>query len=272
MFIEADKISNTKIYRRIISLVPSQTELLFDLGLEQEIVGITKFCIHPYKWFKEKTRVGGTKTVNIKLIHRLNPDLIIANKEENAKEQIEELSTHFDVYLSEVNNLSDATQMIKSIGKLTDKHKEATSLVNNIVLKFQSLSDIDFYRKKIKAAYVIWKDPYMVAANKTFINDMMKYCGLENFYENKERYPEIILDELKDTIASNAGCGLILLSSEPYPFKEKHIKEIQAKISCSKILLADGEMFSWYGSRLLKAADYFKNLRSDIETMLDEKC
>src|ERR1700741_3198050 len=101
------KISIPQIPQRIISLVPSQTELLFDLGLDKEVVGITKFCVHPPEWFQTKTRVGGTKQLKIDLIKQLQPDLIIANKEENVKEQIEELEKHFPVWISDVNNLED---------------------------------------------------------------------------------------------------------------------------------------------------------------------
>ncbi len=248
----SDKTIGNKRYSRIVSLVPSQTELLSHIGLENEVIGITKFCVYPQKWFKEKTRVGGTKKINFEKIEELSPDLIIANKEENVKEQIEKLSQKYDVWITDVNNLGDSIKMINDIGKLTNRSKQASLLSLKIESEFEKLKRISSKKRKIPSAYFIWKDPYMVAANGTFINDMMKYCGLENIYSEKKRYPEISLNELKNKIPK-----LILLSSEPYPFKEKHKIEIQKIFPLIKVELADGEMFSWYGSRLLKSVDYF---------------
>ncbi|MDQ6903462.1 MAG: helical backbone metal receptor [Bacteroidota bacterium] len=257
MFIDQQNISSSKKYSAIISLVPSQTELLYDLGLENEVIGITKFCVHPEKWFKNKTRIGGTKKLNINKIKGLYPDLIIGNKEENVKEEVEELAMHYDVLVTDVNNLADALGMIKAIGKLTGRTAEAFSLSDKIELKFQELIHDISNKRKIKSAYLIWKEPYMAAGGNTFINDMMGYCGLVNIFTNVDRYPQINIDNLQT-------CELILLSSEPYPFKEKHVRELQQQIPGSKIILADGEMFSWYGSRLLLAADYFKLLFQKI--------
>ncbi len=239
-----------KQYRRLISLVPSITELLSYFSLEKEVIGITKFCVHPATWFKEKTRIGGTKTVNIEKVCNLQPDLIIANKEENTKEQVEELAHGFDVLLTDVNDLDDAYAMISNVGLLTGKQNEAILLSEKIRAEFKT---IPARSKKIRTAYLIWQNPYMAAGGGTFISDMMIRCGMENILSDKNRYPEITLDEIRDL-----GCEVMLLSSEPYPFKEKHIAAISAQLPATKIMLADGEMFSWYGSRLLKAADYFK--------------
>ena len=238
--------------QKIISLVPSQTELLSYFGLDKEVIGITKFCIHPAKWFTTKTRVGGTKNINIDLIKKLQPDLIIANKEENVKEQIEQLAKDFNVWITDVNTLADALLMIKDIGVLTYKSHESSALIaliKNEFLKYKKPS------LKISAVYLIWKEPYMTIGGDTFINDMMKCCGLQNIYEDKTRYPEITLQELQ-----SVNYQLILLSSEPYPFKQKHVDELQKMLPGKKIILADGENFSWYGSRLLAAPQYFKDL------------
>lgn len=248
-----------KKYTRIISLVPSQTELLFDLGLESEVVGITKFCIHPKAWFETKTRVGGTKNLNMKTIHGLEPDLIIANKEENVKEQIEELSRDYDVWVTDVNTLGDATQMIQDIGEITFKEEIAYRLEKEIQQKFVTLRQKTAQNIKIRSAYFIWKDPYMIAAGETFINNLLPYCGVENIFSSETRYPEIDLKSLKAK-----KCALILLSSEPYPFKEKQQKEMEELVPGVPVLLVDGEMFSWYGSRLCIAADYFENLNRQI--------
>ncbi|MBS1627029.1 MAG: ABC transporter substrate-binding protein [Bacteroidetes bacterium] len=245
--------------KRIISLVPSQTELLFDLGLNEEVIGITKFCVHPQNWLQQKTKIGGTKNINIQKIKDLQPDLIIANKEENIKEQIEALQVFCPIWISDVNNLNDAITMIKSIGEIVNKKQEAISLANNIHNKFLQLST---YNKQYKTCYLIWREPYMTIGEDTFINNMLQYCGLINIYENKKRYPIITLKELVEK-----ECELVLLSTEPYPFKQKHIDEIKVQLNNFKIkfLLVDGEMFSWYGSRLLKTADYFNELRKQLQ-------
>lgn len=238
--------------QKIISLVPSQTELLYHLGLEQQVIGITKFCIHPKEWFKNKTRIGGTKNVNISLIKKLKPDLIIANKEENVKEQVEELAKVFNVWISDVNNLEDAYRMINDIEELTHKIVQSQTLIKGIKDEFSQLQITNY---KLQTAYLIWQKPYMTIGGDTFINDMLKHCGLQNIFENENRYPEVKIDQL-----STDSCQLILLSSEPYPFKQKHVDVLQLLLPNKKIVLVDGEMFSWYGSRLLKAPGYFKKL------------
>ena len=246
--------------KRIISLVPSQTELLYHLGLDEEVVGITKFCVHPQTWFRTKTRIGGTKNINIEKIKALQPDLVIANKEENVKEQIEALQQFTSVYISDISTLAEAKQMIVQVGGLVDKTAEANKLVETIEQQFELLQNI--HPDKIPAAYFIWRDPYMAAGGDTFINDMMQYCGFENIFLDKHRYPQINIEQLNET-----GCMVLLLSSEPFPFKEKHIDALQSLLPGVKILLVDGEMFSWYGSRLLLAPGYFKQLLQQVKAV-----
>lgn len=242
--------------KRIISLVPSQTELLYDLGLHDEIVGITKFCIHPDEWFRSKTRVGGTKKLNFEVIKQLQPDLIIGNKEENEKEQIEYLMRDYPVWMSDIYTLKDALDMINRIGALTNKQQEALTLKLNIEAAFRQLESLRKNTPLKTVAYFIWKDPWMVAASNTFIDNMLTRCGLTNvFAANNSRYPEVTAEQL---VAANPE--VIFLSSEPYPFKEKHMQEFQSMCPSAKVVIVDGEMFSWYGSRLLKAAPYFEKL------------
>ena len=242
--------------KRIVSLVPSQTELLHDLGLEDEVIGITKFCVHPQNWFRSKTRVGGTKNVNIEKIKELQPDLILANKEENVKEQVEVLEKIAPVWISDVNNLDDALDMIEKVGTLTGKSEKSKLIAENILYSF---SKLETKNPKLKTCYLIWRNPYMTIGGDTFINDMLKRCGLHNAYTQEQRYPKIILEELKEH-----NVQLVLLSSEPYPFKEKHVEAIKGVLPKAKILMTDGEMFSWYGSRMLYAAQYFKELTNRI--------
>ena len=246
--------------KRIISLVPSQTELLSDLELEEEVIGITKFCVHPDHWFKTKTRVGGTKQLHLDKIKELQPDLIIANKEENVREQIEELLKDFPVWISDVNNLNDALEMIASIGEIINKISRAKEIVNQIK---KGLLQPQTTNYKLQTCYLIWKDPYMTIGGDTFINDMLQRCGFQNIFEDQKRYPQISLEQLQA-----ANCQLLLLSSEPYPFKQKHIDELQPLLPHTKIILADGEMFSWYGSRLIKAPACFQQLQNQVLSLI----
>lgn len=249
--------------KRIISLVPSQTELLYDLGLRNEVVGITKFCVHPEEWFRTKTRVGGTKKYDFEKIKALEPDLIIGNKEENEKEQIEELMKHYNVWMSDIYNLKDAFDMITRVGTLVGKREEAVNLKLKIESQFNVFEQSQSLRtpnSKLRTSYFIWRNPYMVAGRDTFINEMLKLCNLENvFTDRTSRYPEISNEEIIEACPE-----IVLLSSEPYPFKEKHIQELQELLPNAKVLVVDGEIFSWYGSRLLKAPEYFSDLFADL--------
>lgn len=243
--------------KRIVSVVPSQTELLYDLNLSDRVVGITNFCIHPQEWHRSKIRIGGTKKLKIELIRELNPDLIIANKEENTKEEIELLCKEFPVWISDITTLNEALDMIAAIGEITATKKRATELITQIDNSFSSLKK-DTVPKETNSLYLIWRKPFMTVGTDTIIHDMLSYCGLKNLIK-ETRYPVIDTEEIK-----RLNPDLILLSSEPYPFKQKHIDELQSICPNAKILLCDGEYFSWYGSRLLGAAHYFRSLQKRI--------
>jgi ABC-type Fe3+-hydroxamate transport system substrate-binding protein len=245
--------------RRIVSLVPSQTELLYDLGLDEEVVGITKFCIHPKEWFKSKTRVGGTKDISLAKVSKLNPDLLIGNKEENEKLNIESLKSQYPVWMSDIYTLRDALEMIEQIGELVGKSEKAVEISTSIKKSFDQFkteNSTRFIGKSPTVMYLIWRNPYLSAGKNTFIDSILSECGFSNFI-TQERYPEINLD-------SKESPDYIFLSSEPYPFKDKHIKELSLIFPTSKILLVDGEMFSWYGSRLLKVTEYFKQIMKEL--------
>lgn len=239
---------------RIISLVPSITELLCDLGLEKNLVGITKFCIHPDSVFHNVQKVGGTKNLRLDLIRSLSPDLIIANKEENVKEQIEELSAEFNLLLTDVNTFDEAIEMIHTIGAMTNTKECADRMVSEVQEAFSSL--IHSGTKK-RVIYLIWRDPFMAAGTNTFIHSMIEKIGLVNCI-SAERYPELSVREMQEF-----NPDYILLSTEPYPFKEEHKKEFMP-LSENKIIVVDGEMFSWYGSRLKLAPVYFKQLLKEL--------
>lgn len=242
--------------QRIISLVPSQTELLFELGLEDEVVGITKFCVHPKQWFRNKIRVGGTKKVKRDTIKELKPDLIIGNKEENTRRDIEFLQERYPVWMSDIHTVNDATEMIVQLGELCGRSGEAESCLNGINKARQSVASAE---KKIKVAYVIWRKPWMVVGNDTYIHSFLTDCGFDNVFGDRPRYPQVEKEELQELDAD-----YIFLSSEPFPFKEKHQKELSGSLPIEKILLVDGEMFSWYGPRMRKGFDYIRELKEDL--------
>ncbi len=242
------------IPQRIVSIVPSQTELLFHLGLGDRVVGITKFCIHPEEWYRNKKRVGGTKDVKIDEVKALTPDLIIANKEENDKENVSELMKIAPVWFSDIYNLEDSYRMITEIGKLCAVEEKATDLIVTIQTNFAQLFIPSVINGK-KVLYLIWRKPYMAVAQNTFIDHVLTdVLKLENVLKEELRYPMLELAELKQVP------DYVFLSSEPYPFNEKHSIEIQQIFPNSKIILVDGEYFSWYGSRLKDAPNYFSQL------------
>ncbi|MBL7950448.1 MAG: ABC transporter substrate-binding protein [Flavobacteriales bacterium] len=243
--------------KRIVSLVPSQTELLYDLGLGERVVGITKFCVHPETWFKTKHRVGGTKKVDLEKVRALKPDLIIGNKEENDRKDIEALEKEFPVWMSDIRDLVDALEMIRVIGELTGTGDRANELHVRIENGFRALIPIE---PKLTVAYLIWREPFMAAGEGTFAGNMLQRCGLINvFDEGDARYPEITPQELAES-----DPDIILLSSEPYPFKEEHIADINMICPGTPVRMVDGELFSWYGSRLIQAPSYFQRLLATL--------
>lgn len=244
--------------QRIISLVPSQTELLHDLGLGERVVGITKFCVHPEEWFRTKPRVGGTKKVDLEKMRTLRPDLIIGNKEENERADIEALEKEFPVWMSDVKTLDDANRMIAAIGSITGTEAKAREITEGIISAFDEMEPL---ASPLSVAYFIWRDPLMVAGGNTFISDMLLRAGFTNaFAHRSERYAEI-----RPAGLAAADPDAILLSSEPYPFAEKHLIEFNMICPGTPVRLVDGELFSWYGSRLLKAPPYFGQLARSLQ-------
>jgi ABC-type Fe3+-hydroxamate transport system substrate-binding protein len=242
---------------KVVSLVPSITEALFDLGLtENEIVGRTKFCIHPEEKVKNVAIIGGTKNINIDKIKALQPDLILANKEENIKEQVEALMEDFKVIVTNVENIEDNYYLLKNLGQIFHKEERA----QHFNLKIYEILNEAKIKSPIKVAYLIWKNPYMTVGSDTFIHKILGEIGFENIFKDKTRYPEIQTEDL-------AEADIIMLSSEPFPFKEKHIEELNEFYPDKKMMIVDGEAFSWYGTHIAKCENYFKELISEVESI-----
>lgn len=239
---------------KIISLVPSITKTLFDLGLgNHDLVGRTKFCIHPENFVKNIPIIGGTKNLNIDKIKALKPDLILANKEENVKEQVEELQQYFRVWVSDIANLKDNENFLWELGMVLKKNKEAEKINKEITNIFEGFKE----NQSKKVAYLIWQNPYMTIGGDTFINEILEKIGFENIFKNRNRYPEITLEELK-------AADYLFLSTEPFPFNENHVKDLQKNFPDKKIVLVDGEAFSWFGSHISEYKKYYQTLADSI--------
>ena len=241
--------------RRVVSLVPSQTELLAHLGLDDEVVGLTRFCVHPEGWKQEKRIVGGTKNVLLERVEELAPDLVLANLEENTREDVEALEEQGPVFVTHVENVEGAFGMIAAVGRLVGRSPQADTLVARLRSAFMELPHFP----PLPTAYLIWREPYMTVGHDTIIHDVMRRAGLVNVFGSHARYPELTAEDLRA-----AAPELVLLSSEPYPFAEKHRSELRAVLPASDVRLVDGEPFSWYGSRLLETPPYLRELREAV--------
>lgn len=234
-----------EVPKRMVSLVPSQTELLFDLGLGDSLVGVTKFCLHPYQARKTKKIIGGTKKLNLKAIEALQPDLIIGNKEENTQAEIDYLSEKFPVWMSDIFTQNDVYEMVKSIGEMTNTSAQATILNHNLSQTFSNLPKLKIAKRFL---YLIWHNPSMLAGKETYIDSFLTELGFINAC-SESRYPILNEVEMKNI-------DLVLLSSEPYPFKAVHLEHYKTLFPNAEVMLVDGEAFSWYGTRLLKVEPY----------------
>lgn len=234
--------------------------MLVDLGLEEAVVGITKFCVHPVHLTGTKCIVGGTKNIKLDKIKALNPTHILCNKEENTKEIVEKCEKIAHTHVSEVVTIKDSITLIEFYGALFSREVESSGLIQEIKYKLNNFNSYIKNKPVLKVAYFIWKKPWMVAANNTYINHLLELNRFENIYKHKERYPTIEIEKIR----LDGDPDILLLSSEPYPFKEKHALELENCTHNGKAIIVDGEFFSWHGSRLIKAFDYFEKVRERL--------
>jgi ABC-type Fe3+-hydroxamate transport system substrate-binding protein len=237
--------------QRIVSLVPSQTELLFDLGAGERVIGVTKFCVRPDAARAGRRRVGGTKTPDIARIRALAPDLVLANREENRAQDVAAIAAFAPVYVTDVNTVAQALAMTRAMGFALGAEAAAARLAADIEAALSELPRLD----GLRCAYLIWRRPWMAAGGGSFIDDVLRRLGLANVFAGRPRYPEVTAADL-----AAAAPDVVLLSSEPYPFKPVHAQELAGVLPQARILPVDGEMFCWPGSRLLPAAAYFREL------------
>jgi ABC-type Fe3+-hydroxamate transport system substrate-binding protein len=242
--------------RRIVSLVPSLTELLASLDLDDETVGLTRFCVHPADWKAKKQIVGGTKNVRVDRVEALAPDLVLASKEENEREQVEAVARFAPVYVTDIASVEDSIREIRTVGQITDRSAQAEALARRAASGFAAL-EADAPAEPIRAAYLIWREPWMAAGGDTYVSDVMRRAGFANVFASQDRYPTVALSDL-------TAADVVLLSSEPYPFADEHVGEVEAAASGTHAVLADGEAFSWYGARTAEAPGYLRALRERL--------
>ncbi|MBN2570357.1 MAG: ABC transporter substrate-binding protein [Deltaproteobacteria bacterium] len=254
------KIRLLEYPERIISLVPSLTELLFDLGLDDEVVGVTDYCIFPEEKVTQRTRIGGPKKFDFAAIDELKPDLIVGDKEENYLKGIHQLQHKYPVWVSDIISIDDALHMIRALGKLVNRRTEAEHLSDTIDVGLRNLPN----HPVVKVAYLIWKNPYMAVGSETFIDSMLNRCGFINIFANKRRYPKIQVDELEEA-------QVILLSSEPYSFTSEDIDFFKTRYPTHFVYFIDGTVFSWYGSRLQYAPAYITHFREKLLKDISER-
>ncbi|MCZ7557585.1 MAG: helical backbone metal receptor [Bacteroidia bacterium] len=248
---------------RIVSLVPSLTELLFDLGLSNdEIVGRTKFCIHPDEAVRAVPIVGGTKTVHVQRVLALRPDLVVANREENERATVEELEAadpSVPVFVTNPGNIEESLDLVHNFGGLFRARTDA----NAVRLRLDTILAQLYGCSRGRVVYLIWRQPYMTITPVTYIHSVLEHLGYHNVVSNAwladrygsggeiPRYPRITISDIADLSPDK-----VLFSSEPFPFAEKHVDHFKRELVRKGIRLpdcsiVDGELFSWYGSRLL---------------------
>jgi len=243
--------------RRIISLCPSITETLFELGAGKQVAGLTSYCIHPYKKTKKKTKIGGPRNPDIPGILDLDPDLVITSREENRQEDVDILRKKLPVITFDVKSIESSRNMILKLGLITWRLKPAM----NYVQKLDKLLHIKApLHEAYSVLYLVWKDPWMAAGHGNYICDLMKSQGFINVLpEHSRRYPVIHPAEIVQP-------DFIFLSSEPFPFNSEHLEETSIIFGGTKTVLVDGEMFGWYGTRIIRAIPYIRALRKKITT------
>jgi len=246
---------------RIVSLVPSITELLCDLGLAPQLVGRTGFCIHPAKAVRAIPKVGGTKSVDLERIRELQPTHVILNIDENEKHTADKLAEFVpNLVVTHPLGPLDNLELYRLIGGIFGRMGQAEVLCERFKAAYDALVAEEQPMRKV--LYLIWKDPWMTVSRDTYISRMLSLAGLLTLPDASEvRYPVVML-----TQPWMAEAELVLLSTEPFMFREKHVTELGKlpALMNKQVRLIDGEMTSWYGSRAIEGLGYLRELRRSI--------
>jgi ABC-type Fe3+-hydroxamate transport system substrate-binding protein len=240
-------------------LCPSLTELVFDLGRGDELVGVTQYCVHPAEGVAKVEKVGGTKTPAVARIVELAPDVVLMNAEENRRQDADELVERgLECHVSMPRDCGETAQMVRSIGARLERVEEAARIARDIEQRAERVRERAQGRERIAFAYLIWRKPWMSVNRDTFASDLLEQAGGRNVFAAKsERYPEITLDELRD-----GAPRVVFLCTEPFPFQEKHVEELArgTGLAPERFVVADGEYLSWHGSRTPAGIDYVAGL------------
>jgi len=241
--------------RRVISLVPSITEIFFSLGVGDQLVGVTKFCTEPPEEVAGKPKVGGQKNPRVEAIIDLKPDLVVANVEENRKEHVEAMqAAGLQVLVTYPRTVREGIQLIRDLGVLTDALAPAEAIAARCEATLGEVEHTTAGRSPVRVFCPIWRNPYMTINRDTFVNDMLRACSGENiFLDHPERYPTVNLGE----VAARKP-EVILLPDEPFPFGEKHLADFLAleevpAVRAGRLHLLDGKVLSWYGPRIAES-------------------
>lgn len=240
---------------RLVSLCPSLTELLFDLGAGAELVGRTKFCVHPELLVDRVEKLGGTKNPKIARILELEPDLVLMNEEENRLEDAEQIrAAGISVHASLPRTAAETAVMVRSIAAAIHREESGERIAADIEGRAERVRTAATGIAPLTYAYLIWREPWMTINDDTFVAALLALAGGRNVFGNAtERYPTITLDDLRA-----ANPDVVLLSSEPFPFADRHATELETALGLprDRFELVDGELLSWHGSRTPRGIDY----------------
>ena len=242
---------------RIVSLIPSVTELLFALGLEERIAGVTIFCSEPRDRVSKKAKVGREKDPDPARIQALAPDLVIANIEENRRDVVDALrAAGVPVWVTFPRTVAQGIALVRELGDLTDTAPVARALAESLEAAHARVTARIGGRARARVFCPIWRGPYMTINGDTYVNDVLWTCGGENvFARSADRYPTITLEDVRA-----AGPDVILLPDEPYRFRAAHLADFTPltdvpAVRTGRIHLVDGKLLSWYGPRIGEALD-----------------
>ncbi|EXI81250.1 MAG: vitamin B12-transporter protein BtuF [Candidatus Accumulibacter appositus] len=249
---------------RIVSLVPSLTELLVDLGLAEQLVGRTGFCIHPRQAVRRLPKLGGTKGFALDKLRALAPTHVLVNIDENRREEVEALQAfvpHVIVThpLAVRDNLALYELLAGIFGGNAEVETRATALAADFEREWRALSAQTDTLPRQRVLYLIWQQPWLSVARDTYISRMLAAAGWDSLpIESALRYPEV------DLAALARQADWLLLSSEPYPFREQHLRQLAEQLPTTRATLINGEMVSWYGSRAIRGLAYLRELRARL--------
>lgn len=248
--------------QRIVSLVPSLTETLFTFGLGEQIVGVTNFCVEPPDKVKEKARVGGTKSFSVERVKELEPDLVIANAEENREEDIRQLlRAGLSVFMTFPRTVHGAINMMRRLADVTGAQEAARPIIAEAEAALQEARAANQGRRPLRVFCPIWRRPWMTIGQDTYMHDFLLACGGINIFADRhDRYPRIELEEMSRRIPE-----VIILPSEPYHFTMRHAQEFSKfahvpAVQEQRIYVLDGKHLAWYGPRIATSLRFVRNL------------